>query len=133
MGVYGTFLDAFTELFRTVTFWERFPRIGAGYEETQEQKMRVIVLTTSRANFQSKKITEYRALDTANHDILYCWPSTPVKQGMFLRHPDNGEVFTVDVALDFAFSGSFRAWGIDRVQGANSQNEQEIPLKEGKF
>jgi hypothetical protein len=133
MGVYGNFLDAFPELFRTVAFWDRLPQIGAGFERAEEKEYRVIVLTDAQANFQDKKAGDYKALDFANHDVLYCGVDTPIKKGMFLRHPDDGDIFTIDVALDYTFTGGFRAWGIDRVQGANGMNQQDISIKEGVF
>jgi len=133
MGVYGNMLDAFPELFRPVTFWDRIPKIGAGYDKSEEKVYNVIVLTTTQAGYQTKKAAEYKALDFTNNDVMYSRVQTPIVKGMFLRHPDSGEIFTIDEPLDYGFTGGFNSWGIERVQGANGLNDQEIPVKEGIF
>jgi glycosyltransferase A (GT-A) superfamily protein (DUF2064 family) len=132
-GVYGDLLSYFPELFREVSFWDRDPALGAGYDKGEEKRYKVIVITDNKGSFQDKKAAEYKALDFFNKDVLYTGADTPIVKGMFLRHPDDGDIFIVDVALDYSFTGGFRMWGISRVQGANGENTGSIGIKEGIY
>ena len=133
MGVYGDMLSYFPELFRQTLFWTREPILGGGYEDSSPHFYSVIVLTDSTARFQPKAATEYKVIDFKNRDVLYASSHTPIYKGMFLKHPDDGGVFILDEPLDFSFSGGYRMWGIDRVQGADALHQTDMQLKEGVF
>lgn len=132
-GVYGDMLSSFNELFRTVKFWEASTDTGAGYQPKEIVEFRVIILATRSASFQEKKVADYKALDISNRDVLYSRDDTPIKVGMFLMHPDENEVFRVDVPINYAFTGGYKTWGITRVQGANGMNQQKVEINSGYF
>jgi hypothetical protein len=130
-------LDSFPELFRPVEFWDREPLVGGGYRETERVTYRVIILPEGQEGYQEKALGKraetYKALDIANHDVMYSKPWALIKLGMFLSHPDDGEIYMVDQPLEYAYVGGYNAWGINKVQGANGTNQCEISLKEGVY
>jgi hypothetical protein len=133
-GVYGNMLDSFPELFRQTKFWRQDPAVGAGYSTEYDVNIYdVIIIDDTGDRLVRQKIRDFIAVDADNNDVLYTNDSTPVEIGMFLIHPDNGQVHRVVKSLDHNFTGGFCVWGIQKVQGDSGGTHQSLDIKAGTF
>jgi hypothetical protein len=130
-------LDAFPELFRYTKFWEADPIVGGGYARPLPEDIHeygVIVLDDLGDAVKRKPWNfSFMALDTENNDVMYSYDYTPIRLGMFMIHPDTGEVHRVARQLNHNYTGGFCSWGITRVQGANGLNDDTLQLSNGVF
>jgi hypothetical protein len=137
-GVYGGFLEYFSELMSTVAFYSQEPKTGAGYEERNEiGSFRVILQSDGKSGLvgpagRLSYHAQWRSLDIANNDMMWSVANIPI--GSFFHHNKRDKaVYRIITQLDYDREGGFYIWGIQRVTGANGENNGQLEFAKGTF
>ena len=137
-GVYGDLLMFFPELFQNVPYYEREPKVGAGYEEKASGYEDVIIMP-------EKTLTAAlggRALAASAADVLdykdkeYVWVSSdsPVKVGTFLMDLEKGRLVRLVGRAEWGLYGGFTRFDFEIVQGTTSEpNRESLGIIKGTF
>jgi hypothetical protein len=140
--VYGDFLEHFPELFRPAEFWEMLPDVnGQLIQQGEVYKWPCIVLEDSGDSI--KKISpgkrsgsklDLGLLDTSNHDMVFILAKYPVKTGMYMKHPETGEISRLVTNWDYTYPAGYSVWTLEKVMGANGVNDKDrLPIAGGVF
>ena len=133
VGVYGSMLDAFPELFQQIHVWSASNKVGGGYIPGKDMFISGILLDVNSNELIRRRIGAGYALDAENQDLLWVPADSPVDAGMFFHHPQDGSVFRVVSSLDKNIPGGFKRFLVERAGGANGLNEKEVPISEGVY
>lgn len=134
MAIYGDSLNAFPELFTNIHCWEGVPKAGGGYDIGQELDVTGIILNlASSPGIQPRNYGDGYALDVETEDLLWVRNDSPIRLGLFLYHPLNGTICRVVRQYDKSLPGGYKRFVIERVNGANGLNNQDIPISGGRY
>ena len=123
-GVYGDFLTAFPELFRTIEF-----RDG--------RKIRGILVDTTNANIFRQKTgnKSTSVLDMNNYSKLYIPTKTAktIKESDRFVHPEEGYEMTIVGRVPYNQPAGYSVFLAERVSGADSTQTEQLQVKEAYF
>lgn len=137
-GIYGDLLMFFPEIFQTVPYYERKPKVGAGYEEEASGYEDVIIMPekTLTAALGGRALAE-SATDVLDYkDKEYVWVSSdsPVKVGTFLMDLEKGRLVRLVGRAEWGMYGGFTRFDFEIVQGTTSEpNRESTGVIKGKF
>lgn len=137
-GIYGDLLMFFPELFQNVPYYEREPKVGAGYEEKASGYEDVIIMPekTLTAALGGRALAESAADVLDYKDKEYVWVSSdsPVKVGTFLMDLEKGRLVRLVGRAEWGLYGSFTCFDFEIVQGTTSEpNRESTGVIKGKF
>lgn len=126
MGVYGTFLDAFPELFEKMT--------ACPPKTTDWRNIKGIFVPKDGNTVMRRKITSGTWVgDLATGDYLFVKrkyePET--REGWYIKH--KGETYTIIKRFDFIKAGGFIYCELERQQGATLEQGDDLKIKRGTF
>lgn len=136
MGVYGNFLSAFPELYRTIEIWTKpdksdIREIAGVYLPTKGDKLK-------RFNFANKAgMSDYNAtaIDYIDDDQLFISQTfrDKVVIGDYFYDPDEHDIHRIIGEIDFMHAGSFKVFTTERVTGATVDQTEKLVVKEARF
>lgn len=134
-GIYGDFLDFFPELFDTVSFCSVEPRIGAGYDIQFDGVTDAIVMTEK--DFALKIGRNVRTdsndiLSFNDKEYLFAPSGSPLKVGFFIKHPENGLIYTLIGKAGWEKEAGFTKFEIEVMPGPDG-SEAEVKPEMGLF
>lgn len=137
-GVYGDMLAFFPELFQHVPYYERKPKVGAGYEEEASGYEDVIIMPekTLTAALGERALAESAADVLDYKDKEYVWVSSdsPIKVGTFLMDLEKGRLVRLVGRAEWGMYGGFTRFDFEIVQGTTSEpNRESTGVIKGKF
>jgi hypothetical protein len=137
-SVYGDMLMFFPELFQNVPYYERKPKVGAGYEEEASGYEDVIIMPekTLTAALGGRALAESAADVLDYKDKEYVWVSSdsPVKVGTFLMDLEKGRLVRLVGRAEWGMYGGFTRFDFEIVQGTTSEpNRESTGVIKGKF
>lgn len=137
-SVYGDLLMFFPEIFQTVPYYEREPKVGAGYEEKASGYEDVIIMPekTLTAVLGGRALAESAADVLDYKDKEYVWVSSdsPVKVGTFLMDLEKGRLVRLVGRAEWGMYGGFTRFDFEIVQGTTSEPDRESTgVIKGKF
>ena len=137
-GVYGDLLMFFPEIFQTVPYYERKPKVGAGYEEEASGYEDVIIMPekTLTAALGGRALAESAADVLDYKDKEYVWVSSdsPIKVGTFLMDLEKGRLVRLVGRAEWGMYGGFTRFDFEIVQGTTSEPDRESTgVIKGKF
>jgi hypothetical protein len=137
-SVYGDMLMFFPELFQNVPYYERKPKVGAGYEEEASGYEDVIIMPekTLTAALGGRALSESAADVLDYKDKEYVWVSSdsPIKVGTFLMDLEKGRLVRLVGRAEWGLYGGFTRFDFEIVQGTTSETDREhTGVIKGKF
>lgn len=137
-GIYGDMLAFFPEIFQTVPYYEREPKVGAGYEEKASGYEDVIIMPekTLTAALGGRALSESAADVLDYKDKEYVWVSSdsPIKVGTFLMDLEKGRLVRLVGKGEWGLYGGFTRFDFEIVQGTTSEPDREhTGIIKGKF
>lgn len=137
-SIYGDQLAFFPELFQYVPYYEREPRIGAGYTEKASGYVDVIIMPekTLTAALGGRVIAESTAdvLDYKDKEYVWVDADAPIDVGTFLMDLDKGRLVRLVGRAEWGRYGGFTRFDFEIVQGATSEPDREVAeLIQGSF
>lgn len=129
-GIYGTFLEHFTELNESCDAWN---------EEDASDRFQIaaVYMPTSGSGIKRRKYTSGNTgLDVTESDQLYVtdiW-NKQLREGTYIRrlsHPDFILRLVNEVSYDKA--AGYHVWEIERVTGATIDKKEDLKVKEPYF
>lgn len=128
-GIYGNLLMFFPEIFQTVPYYEREPKIGAGYEEKVSGYEDVIIMPekTLTAALGGRALSESSADVLDYKDKEYVWVSSdsPLTVGTFLMDLEKGRLVRLTGRAEWGLYGGFTRFDFEIVQGTTSEPDRE--------
>lgn len=137
-SVYGDMLMFFPELFQNVPYYEREPKVGAGYTEVASGYEDVIIMPekTLTAALGGRALAE-SASDVLDYkDKEYVWVSSdsPISVGTFLMDLEKGRLVRLVGRAEWGLYGGFTRFDFEIVQGTTSEPDREhTGIIKGKF
>lgn len=137
-GVYGDMLAFFPELFQHVPYYEREPKVGAGYTEKASGYEDVIVMPekTLTAALGGRALAESAAdvLDYKDKEYIWVSSDSPIKVGTFLMDLEKGRLVRLVGRAEWGMYGGFTRFDFEIVQGTTSEPDRESTgVIKGKF
>lgn len=128
-GIYGDMLAFFPEIFQNVPYYEREPKIGAGYEDKVSGYEDVIIMPekTLTAALGGRALSESSADVLDYKDKEYVWVSSdsPLTVGTFLMDLEKGRLVRLTGRAEWGLYGGFTRFDFEIVQGATSEPDRE--------
>lgn len=126
MGVYGTFLDSFPELFEKMT--------ACPPKTVDWRNIRGVFLPKGGNSVTRRKVTSGTWIgDLASGDYLFVTkryePET--REGWSIKY--KGDTYTVIKRYDYLRSGGFIYCELERQQGATMEQGADLHIKRGSF
>lgn len=137
-SVYGDLLAFFPEIFQTVPYYEREPKVGAGYNEVASGYEDVIIMPekTLAAALGGRALAESAADVLDYKDKEYVWVSSdsPISVGTFLMDLEKGRLVRLVGRAEWGLYGGFTRFDFEIVQGTTSEPDREhTGVIKGKF
>ena len=137
-SVYGDLLVFFPEIFQNVPYYEREPKVGAGYEEKASGYEDVIIMPekTLTVALGGRALAESTADVLDYKDKEYVWVSSdsPIKVGTFLMDLEKGRLVRLVGRAEWGLYGGFTRFDFEIVQGTTSEpNRESTGIIKGKF
>ena len=129
-GLYGDMLAAFPEMFQTVPYYVRDPKVGSGYETpTESGFVDVIIMAdkTFQATLGERAFTSDYAdvLDYGDREFLWAASDSPLKVGYFVFNTDASLMYRIVSKSEWGMYGGFTRFGFEIVQGQTSEPDRE--------
>ena len=128
-GIYGDMLAFFPEIFQRVPYYEREPKVGAGYEEKVSGYEAIIIMPekTLTAALGGRALSESSADVLDYKDKEYVWVSSdsPLTVGTFLMDLEKGRLVRLTGRAEWGLYGGFTRFDFEIVQGATSEPDRE--------
>ena len=137
-SVYGDMLAAFPELFQTVPYYIREPKVGAGYTEKASGMTEVIIMAekTFVATLGERALSTDSAdvLDYGDREYLWAFSDTPLRVGHFVFNTNENLMYRIVGKSDWERYGGFIRFSFEVVQGTTSEPDRETTgVIKGKF
>ena len=137
-AIYGEMLAAFPELFQTVAYYIREPKVGAGYEDKASGFTDVIIMADktfiATLGEQAFSTDSADVLDYGDREFLWAPAGTPLKVGYFVFNPDANLMYRIMSKSEWVMYGGFIRFGFEVVQGVTDEPDRETAtLIKGKF
>ena len=137
-SVYGEMLAAFPEIFQTVSYYIREPKVGPGYTEKASGVTDVIIMAdkTFIATLGERALSTDSAdvLDYGDREFLWAASDTPLRVGYFVFNSDENLMYRIISKSDWERYGGFIRFGFEVVQGTTSEPDRESTgVIKGKF
>jgi len=131
-------LAAFPEIFQTVPYYEREPKIGAGYEEKASGFVDVIIMPekTFAVSIGGRSTSEASAdvLDIKDKEYVWVDHTSPLTVGTFLMDLEKGRLVRLIGRSEWGHYGGFTRFDFEIVQGTTSEPDREhTDIIKGKF
>lgn len=129
-GIYGTFLEHFTELNETCDAWNK-------EDASDKFQIAAVYMPTSGSGIKRRKYTSGNTgLDVTESDQLYVtdfW-NEQLREGTYIRRHDHPEfIMRLVNEVPYEKSAGYHVWEIERVTGATIDKTEELTVKEGYF
>lgn len=128
-GIYGDLLMFFPEIFQNVPYYEREPKVGAGYEDKVSGYEDIIIMPekTLTAALGGRALSESSADVLDYKDKEYVWVSSdsPLTVGTFLMDLEKGRLVRLTGRAEWGLYGGFTRFDFEIVQGATSEPDRE--------
>lgn len=129
-GVYGTFLEHFTELNEACDAWNK-------EDASDKFQITAVYMPTSGSGIKRRKFTSGNTgLDVTESDQLYVldiW-NKQLREGTYIRRLDHPE-FIMRLVNEVPYDkvAGYHVWTIERVTGATIDKTEDLKVKEGYF
>jgi hypothetical protein len=129
-GVYGTFLEHFSELNERCDCWNA---------EDASDKFQIIAvyMPTSGSGIKRRKYTSGNTgLDVTESDQLYVTDTwcKQLKEGTYIRRLEHPEfVMRLVNEVPYEKAAGYHVWEIERVTGTTIDKQEDLEVKEGYF
>lgn len=127
-GVYGDFIENFPELYELFEYW---------YKPGEEHHFcKAVYMPTKGDGIKRRKYTSGNtALDMTETDEFYINHiyDDKVKVGAFIRKVNDNIIMRLTHNVPYDKAAGYRVYTIERVTGANEEQQQELPVKEAYF
>lgn len=133
-GIYGDFLDYFGELFDVISYFEKEPKVGAGYETKATGVADGIVMTDRDFSILIGKGSgdNDNLYSASDKEFLFVPSDSAIKEGFFIIHPRENVLYAVTGKADWEKEAGFIKYKIQIVQGSKG-DETPVKPKAGKF
>ena len=138
-GVYGEMLAAFPELFQSVPYYVREPKVGAGYKDPSVSGYTDVIIMADKtfiATLGERALTTDSAdvLDYGDKEFLWAYSDTPLRVGYFVFNTDENLMYRIVSKSDWERYGGFIRFEFEVVQGTTSTPDREsTKIIKGKF
>lgn len=126
--VYGDFLACFPELQEQVSVWTE-------EDKSDLRKISVVYIPSVGSKIKRRKFTSGNtALDIEDDDRLYVNNSfiSQISEGDYFQRSDN-IIWRVTGKVDYSLPADFACYTVERVTGATIEQQDILPVKEGRF
>lgn len=127
-GVYGDFMENFPELYDTFEYWYN--------PGDKHETCRAIYMPDQGDGIKRRKYTSGNtALDLKESDEFYINHiyDGKVKVGAFIRQLGDNIIMRLTHEVPYSKAAGYHIYTIERVTGANEEQQQELPVKEAYF
>lgn len=137
-GVYGDMLSFFPEIFQSVSYYEREPKVGSGYTEKSSGLVDVIIMPektlTAALGGRAVNQSAYDVLDYRDKEYVWASSDSPLKVGTFIFDNEKQRLCRLVGRAEWGMYGGFTRFDFEIVQGATSEPDRKTatPIK-GKF
>lgn len=138
-GIYGEMLAAFPEIFQTVPYYVREPKVGGGYEAPKASGYTDVIIMADKtfiATLGERAFSSDSAdvLDYGDREFLWAYADTPLRVGYFVFNVDEEKLYRIISKADWGRYGDFIRFGFEIVQGETSEPDKtSAELIKGKF
>lgn len=138
-GVYGDMLASFPELFQTVPYYVREPKVGAGYNDPTVSGYTDVIIMADKTFIATLGERAFRddsadVLDYGDREFLWASSDTPLRVGYFVFNMDENLMYRIISKSDWERYGGFIRFGFEVVQGTTSEaDRQTTGVIKGKF
>lgn len=126
MGVYGTFLESFPELFEKMTICPP--------KTTDWRRIKGVFIPKEGNSVARRKITSGTWVgDIGTGDYLFVTRryEPEANEGWYVKY--KGETYTIIKKYDYTRSGGFICCELERQQGATLEQGDDLQIKRGTF
>ena len=129
-GIYGQMLAAFPEIFQTVPYYVRDPKVGSGYEEPKASGFTDVIIMADKtfvATLGERAFTADSSdvLDYGDREFLWAYHDTPLKVGYFVFNVEHNLMYRIISKSEWGLYGGFIRFGFEIVQGQTSEPDRE--------
>lgn len=128
-GIYGDLLAAFPEIFQTVPYYEREPKVGAGYEEKSSGFVDVIIMPektlTAALGGRAINASAYDVLDYKDKEYVWASSDSPLRVGLFIYDTEKKRLCALVGKAEWGQCGGFTRFDFEIVQGTTSEPDRE--------
>ena len=134
-GIYGDMLAFFPELFIQAPYFEKEPKIGAGYIDKSDGIEDVIIMTEKNmalvveGNLQA---VQNEVLNLKDKKYLWASEGTVLKNGTFVWVAEESKLFRITNKAEWEFYGGFVHFDMELVQGTKG-TEKPVTIQVGEF
>lgn len=138
-SLYGEMLAAFPEMFQTVPYYVRQPKVGGGYEDPEVSGFTDVIIMADKtfvATLGERAFTSDSSdvLDYGDREFLWAFSDTPLKVGYFVFNTDAKLMYRIISKAEWGMYGGFIRFGFEIVQGETSEPDREsASVIKGKF
>lgn len=129
MGVYGNLLSHFPELYRRIQVW-------TSPDKSDLRTITGVYLPTKGDKLKRWKFSNRgSAIDYSDDDQLFVHTRyrDQIKEGDYFYDPDDNHICRVMGDQNFSHPGGFIVFNVERVTGANHDQQGTLEVKEATF
>lgn len=126
--VYGDFLACFPELQEPISVWTKEDR-------SDERKIQIVHIPTDGNSIRRRKYTSGNTgLDVVDEDHIFVHDSYTgkISTGDYFCRNDK-IIWRVVGRIDYSLPGDYCDYTVERVTGANQNQQGKLPVKEAYF
>lgn len=129
-AIYGDLLASFPEIFQTVPYYVREPKIGGGYKDPSISGFTDVIIMADKtfvATLGERAFTsDYSdVLDYGDREFLWAPSDTPLRVGYFVFNEDVNLMYRIISKSEWGMYGGFIRFGFEIVQGQTSEPDRE--------
>ena len=137
--IYGEMLAAFPELFQTVPYYVRQPKVGSGYSEPTQAGFTDVIIMADKTFIDTLGERAFSSdsadvLDYGDREYLWAFSDTPLRVGYFVFNTDANLMYRIISKSEWGKYGGFIRFGFEIVQGTTGEPDREsASVIKGKF
>ena len=129
-GIYGQMLAAFPEIFQTVPYYVRQPKVGGGYDNPETSGFTDVIIMADKTfvatlGEQAFSSDSSDILDYGDREFLWAYSDTPLRVGYFVFNPEHNLMYRIISKSEWGMYGGFIRFGFEIVQGQTSEPDRE--------
>jgi len=138
-GLYGDMMSAFPEMFQTVPYYVRKPKVDGGYEDPDVSGFTEVIVMADKTFLATLGERAFTAdssdvLDYGDREFLWAPSDTPLRVGYFVFNTDANLMYRIISKAEWGMYGGFIRFGFEIVQGETSEPDRtKAQLIKGKF
>lgn len=121
-SLFGDMLMFFAEMFDTVRWYKKEPKIASGYTDIEDGYVDVIIMPKGKFDLVvGNNGSQSHVINEEDKEYIWANDDSPLAPGIFIIDPKENKLCRITSKADWGRYGGFICWEFEIVQGSTGE------------